>query len=470
MLQIKPYEESLSFRKLQHGDNVFHDAIEGVLKGEKNFQVINPDGENYCLHYISNIEWAKGFEMYPRSKHLDNYPFYMPCLKYDENDIRKLSLDIFDGKNSVWFEDVNEYTVVIAKLLLKRTDLKIIFADERISLFIPVSDRLNISKEEPDRNDMSLLRVINSFYAAPVFHDKNQFDQIHCFHHIFLFQLLSDLPIEKISYAEMVVPKSEGIGSLLSVYARMKSFFDDYDIKTTIQSHSSRYPDEMLEKYFDLPVTPEDANRDNTVSIINFFAAWNARLIGRDSAVEYNVDSLNPEFRKQMEEYAQAVIGDKRMLAVLLRGSDYFTSDMAALAKPVKIDVSIPFIEKWMEEDKYDGIVLATEDGDMLEEMKKVFGKKLIAIAQERFKVKQFEKVETIAELEHELMDEKAYNVHVEDTTVNYFYAIYLLSKCESFIYSNICGGERITHIFNGGKYRKELCIRQVLMNNLQNN
>ena len=61
-------------------------------------------------------------------------------------------------------------------------------------------------------------------------------------------------------------------------------------------------------------------------------------------------------------------------------------------------------------------------------------------------------------------MDEKEYNEQVEDTTVNYFYAIYLLSKCESFIYSNICGGERLAHIFNGGKYKKELCLSQTIL------
>jgi hypothetical protein len=469
MLQIRAYEDTINYRKLQHSENVFHDAISGVLKGEINFQVINPGGEDYCLHYTSNIDWAKQFELYPKSKHLDNYPFYPPYLKYDENDIRKLSFDIFEGINRVWFQEMNEYTVVVAKLLLKHTDVKITFADERIGLFIPESERLSVIKDEPDHNDMSLLRVINSFYPAPVFHDNNQIDQIHCFHCVFFFQWLSDLPIDKIRYAEIVVPKSEGIGSILSVYARMKKFFDRYNIETTIQPGSSRYSDSMLRKYFDLCITPKDANSDNTICIVNFFSAWVSRFVGTGCFAEYDVDSLNPDFRAQMEEYAQAVIGNKRMLAVLLRGSDYFISDMNALSKPVKVEVAIPFIEKWMEEDGYDGIVLATEDEDMLEGMRKAFGNKLIAIAQERYKVKQFEKSETIAELEHEIIDEKEYSIHLEDTTVNYFYAIYLLSKCESFIYSNICGGERIAHIFNNGKYLKDLCIQQVLMNNEQN-
>lgn len=39
----------------------------------------------------------------------------------------------------------------------------------------------------------------------------------------------------------------------------------------------------------------------------------------------------------------------------------------------------------------------------------------------------------------------------------------YLLSRCESFIYSNVCGGERLARVFNHGKYKKELCINQVV-------
>ena len=245
----------------------------------------------------------------------------------------------------------------------------------------------------------------------------------------------------------------------------MKAFFDRYNIVTTIEPGSSRYPDRMLSKYFAMNIAPEDSNENNTVYIINFFASWFARLVGKTCGGEYNITCLDPDFRKQMEEYAEAVMGNKRMLGVLLRGSDFFISDMAALAKPVDAKVAIPCIEKWFREDGYDGIVLATEDADMLEEMKKVFGSKLIAIAQERYRVRQFETAETIAELEHELMDEETYDIHVEDTTVNYFYALYLLSRCDSFIYSNICGGERLTHIFNNGRFRKELCIAQMFLN-----
>ena len=288
-------------------------------------------------------------------------------------------------------------------------------------------------------------------------------DQIYCFHHIFLFQWLTDLPVEEIKYVKICIPKCEGIGSILDSYVRFKWYFDRFGIQTTIEPHSSRYPDDMLNKYFNLSITPEDSDDTNTVYIVNFFGAWMPRVVGKAREVMYDSDSLNPAFRKEMEEYADAVLGNKRMLGVLLRGSDYFTSNMQGLSKPVLAEAAIPIIKQWMEEDGYDGIFLATEDEDMLASMKEAFGNTMIAVSQERYSVNQLEKVKTIAELEKETYDPVKYDEHLVDVTVNYFYAVYLLSRCESFIYSSACGGERLTRVFNRGRFKKELCISALI-------
>ena len=459
MLQIKPYTGAVNYQKLNHGPRVFHDALEAVLKGEKNFQVINPDGENYCLHYIENIVWAKQFDSYPNIDIMDAHPFYPPYYKYDEEDSSKLSFDLFDGIKKAWFKEANEYTVAISRVLLKHTDINIVFADHRIKMFIPESERLIVSDQEPDTDDHTLIRVINEFYFSVGFQNFNLVDQIYCFHHIFLFQWLTDLPVEEIKYVKICIPKCEGIGSILDSYVRFKWYFDRYGIQTTIEPHSSRYPDDMLNKYFNLSITPEDSDDTNTVYIVNFFGAWMPRVVGKAMEVMYDSDSLNPAFRKEMEEYADAVLGNKRMLGVLLRGSDYFTSNMQGLSKPVLAESAIPIIRQWMEEDGYDGIFLATEDEDMLASMKEAFGNTMIAVSQERYSVNQLEKLKTIAELEKETYDRDKYDEHLVDVTVNYFYAVYLLSRCESFIFSSTCGGERLTRVFNRGRFKKELCI-----------
>ena len=466
MLQIMPYSGAVNYRKLSHGPHVFHDALEGVLKGEEKFHVINPDGEDYDLHYIDNMVWAKQFGNYPKIEIMEDHPFYPPYYKYDEEDTSKMSFDLFSGMKKVWFKEANEYTITVARVLLRETDLDITFADRRIKMFIPESERLLVSDQEPDAGDPTLLRVINEYYFAPAFFGYNQVDQIFCFHHVFLFQWLTDLPVEEIKYAKICVPKCEGIGSILDSYMRFKRFFDGFGIQTTIEPHSSRYPDDMLNRFFDLPITPKDSDDTNTVYIVNFFGTFFARVIGKATEAMYDTDSLNPEFRKEMEEYADAILGKKRMLGVLLRGSDYFTSNLTGIRKAVGAEVSIPIIRQWMEEDKYDGIFLATEDEDMLSSMKEAFGNTIIAVSQERYSVNQLEKVKTIAELERETYDRKEYDEHLVDVTVNYFYAVYLLSRCESFIYSSSCGGERLARVFNRGKFKKEFCIAQAIMEN----
>ena len=99
-----------------------------MLRGEKDFHVINPDGEDYCLHYTENILWARQFDNYPFSEVLDAHPLYPPYYKYDEEDVSKLSFDIFHGMKKVWFKEANEYTITIARILLKHTDMNMTFS------------------------------------------------------------------------------------------------------------------------------------------------------------------------------------------------------------------------------------------------------------------------------------------------------------------------------------------------------
>ena len=464
MLQIFPYDKNVSFRKLKHGRNVFHDALKGVLKGEVIFQVLNQDGEDYLLRYIDNHQWSYASEKYEKSKHWAGYSLYPPYIYYDENDTEKLCFDLFDGIRTVWFQEANEYTIVTAGLLLLHTDVNLVFRDSRVTLFYPLSERLIVSDEEPDDSDTSLLRVLNEFYPSVMLMDYHTVDQVLCFHHIFLCQWLTDLPMKNVKYAEIIAAKHEGIGSIMTVYSRYRKFFEKYDLKVTIQSGSSRYQDSMLTRYFNLEITPEDSDETNTIQICNYYSAWFTRMIGNACRAEYNASSLNPEFRAELEEYAEAVLGKKRMLGVLLRGSDFFTSDMSGIAKPVPAKAAIPVIQKYLEEDGYDGIVLATEDIDMLHAMKEAFGKKLIAIAQERYSVADFEEASTIDELERLRRSPKEYVEYVEDTTINYFYAIYLLSRCESLIASNICGGAVLAHVFKEGSFKRDFFLSEMVM------
>ena len=154
-----------------------------------------------------------------------------------------------------------------------------------------------------------------------------------------------------------------------------------------------------------------------------------------------------------MDEYAEAVLGGHKVLGVLIRGTDYIVAKMSGTRQQATVDDMLPMIREWLDTDGYDWIFLATEDQDILERMKKEFGKKIRVVSQVRHKVRDFENMRLLSEIEKK---EQADNAGlVEDNTVNYFYALYLLSKCESFMASGQCHGWNVVNSFNHGKFKR---------------
>ena len=88
-----------------------------------------------------------------------------------------------------------------------------------------------------------------------------------------------------------------------------------------------KYPLEELEKYFRLNLTAEDATEQNTLQIHNLVALQNAWLFMSTPAA-LTTDILTEKFRAELEEYHDSVIGKRKALGVLIRGTDYVVSNM----------------------------------------------------------------------------------------------------------------------------------------------
>lgn len=470
MLLLKDYDREKNHRFLKHGPRVFHEALHWVLRGETAFHVKDPEGEDYNLEYVENQKWAERSEKYPDSPLFHQDPLYPPYLIYDENDRDKLCFDILDGFEKVWFEEVNEYTVVLTGVILKNTSLSVSFADKRIYRFFLKSDRLSVTESIPSAEDKTILRVIKDFYPSAFICDFYTMDQVVLFHHIFVFQWLTDLPLKKgsgeaspVRYAEIVVARSEGIGSVLTVYARTKSFLERFGLEVTLQPGSSRYADHIIEKYFNIRMTPEDADENNTVYITNYYGLLFTKMLRYSQGNDFDINSLNPDFVEEMKEYGNAVLKDKRMLGILLRGSDYIASGMSGASAPVTVESALPKIKEWMDEDGYEGIFLATEDRDILDRMTAAFPGKIRAVSQERYSITDFTKegVTTISELDRKRHPGDDYDTFLEDSTANYFYALYLLSRCESFMYSGQCGGIVMTKSLCEKGFKRMWCFAE---------
>ena len=120
------------------------------------------------------------------------------------------------------------------------------------------------------------------------------------------------------------------------------------------------------------------------------------------------------------------------------------------------MDEVAPTIAAWLEEGGYDKIFLATEDADLLDAMFEAFPGRVVCIAQERYRVSDFrDGMTTISELDRARHPGDEYDDFIEDATVNYLYAIYLLSRCEAFMYSCHCGGVSLARQFNGDRFEK---------------
>ena len=225
-------------------------------------------------------------------------------------------------------------------------------------------------------------------------------------------------------------------------------------MQVTLKPGCTRYPDEMLRKYVKLPFTPEDADDTNTIRVVNYYSVMYAKMLRRKGDLDLSV--LQPSFLEEMKEYADAVIRGRRLLGVLLRGSDYVTSAMGGSSRPRSVADVAPVIAQWFEENGCDKIFLATEDGDLLDGMLSAFEGKILCVSQERYRVSDFrEEMTTISELDRARHPGKEYDVFVEDATVNYLYAIYMLSRCEVFMYSCHCGGVSLARQFNEDRFEK---------------
>lgn len=447
MLSITQWDQNNNYRELQSEPGVFHEALKHVLRGETRFHVRNGGGADYDLVYVPNDARAKADPTFPDSAFFKSELIFPPYYFYDEEDLDRINLDILDGFDEVFFEEANEYTLVIARLALRHTRLAVTFADEHARVCAWLAGSVQIRKAPEAAN---ALYVQKDYY--PVYVTRDRFCSLGLFHSMFLLQWLTDLPRGRIRYLELTIRKTEGIGSILSTYSKVSQAFEKLGIAVYLSPGCTRYGDRMLSRYFSLEMAPKDATPSNTACAKCFNAFVLNHFIQRNPAV-LDLGVLQPAFVDQMREYADQVLGGKKALGVLLRGTDYVIANFANSYRPVDIDDCVRVIRERMERYGYDCIFLATEDQSFLERMLMEFPRRVIAVSQERHSVSDFKNAKYISDLEKSEHSGQDYEAMVEDTTVNYLYAMYMLSRCESLLANCMCNGVNFATSFNGGKY-----------------
>jgi hypothetical protein len=74
-------------------------------------------------------------------------------------------------------------------------------------------------------------------------------------------------------------------------------------------------------------------------------------------------------------------------------------------------------------------------------------------VSQVRHSVRDFGNAKLLSDLEKK--EQQDNSGLVEDNTVNYFYALYLLSKCQSFMASGQCHGWNVVNSFKQGQFKR---------------
>ncbi len=443
---------------MKNGPSLFHDALHYVMRGEKRFHVANKRGEDFDLIYEDNDQMAKSDPSFPKSDFFFAEVFFPPYYFYDENQTDKINLEMLEGSDEIFFEEANEYSIVIAGLVLKHTKMQVTFKDKRISLFPWIRKKVSCRKR-PHKKDA--LYVQKDFY--PIYETRSRYCTTGLFHSLFLLQWISDLPKEKIRYLSLTIRKTEGIGSIIATYSRVAQAFGKQGITVFIEPGSTRFSSEMLENYFVFGSAPKDSNEENTA----YAKCFNSFVL--NNFIQYyeaktGPDILQPVFLNQMKEYADEIISDQKILGVLLRGTDYSIANFKGAFHPAPLEECMRIIDERLTEHNYDKIFVATEDSYYLERMIMKYPGRILAVSQERHDVSEFRNIRYISELEKDLYQGDAYYASVVDTTVNYFYAIYMLSRCESLISNCMCSGVSIAQDFNQGRYARTEIVSMMLM------
>ncbi len=450
MFVLSDYDATKQCEELVLDQDIFHRALKG---GDKRYHVKNKDGEHFDILYLDNNDDIEPIDKYP--KYVKG-PYMPKYLSYDETDRESLYLDFFKGLDAAEFEEVNEYAVALTRVILSFTGMDIWFDDPRILWFVPANDRLHVTDKLPELSGDTTLYVPKQFKNGLMDRNFNILSPTNAFHNIFFPQwMLNGKKLSDVKYVIVKTDTAGGIGAILAFRKRFEIAFSHFGLKLITQGERvGKFSVEMMEKYFSLDLRADDANEDNTLVIDNQLLLIKTKLVYMISQMT-DISILAPKFRQEMDEYYEALFEGRKVLGILIRGTDYISSGLSGERLMATVSQMLPTIRQWIDEDGYDRIFLATEDDDILSQMKAEFGKKIVAVSQERHRVSDFKKGQIISELEKETIDPEKLDAMVEDTTINYFYALYLLSRCDSFMCSGQCNGWDVVNDFNAGKFQR---------------
>ena len=380
MFKIESFNVDAEARTFEMSDSVFHEALKTDPVSKERFHVKNPKGEDFDIVYWDNNDDIEPVDAYPSYL---KPPYMVKYLKYNEYEKESIYLEFLKGLDTYIFEELNEYTIVLTKVILKYTDMQVWCNDSRILWFIDEDQRLHIADELPsDFYNDKCFYVQEQIRIGMEDNNFNRLSSTYAFHNLFFMQwILDGRSFSDFKYITIPIDNTGGIGAILSSYVRFERAFGKFGLKFVAPSEKNfgKFPRELVERYFAVDIWNPDANKENTLVVPYMVILIKTKFYNNQTA-SVDTSVIANSFKEEMNEYYDAVFGDKKTLGILIRGTDYIATGLSGTRKMATVEQMIPTIRKWMEDYGYEKLFLATEDNNILKQMKAEFGKRPVKL------------------------------------------------------------------------------------------
>lgn len=122
MFKIEELNPNIEAKTFKLSDRLFHEALKEEPESMARFHVTNDKGEDFDIVY-----WDNNDDLEPRGR-VPRYvkpPFICPYRLYDETDTGTLFLDFLNPFEAMMFEELNEYTVALTRVILANTGMDV---------------------------------------------------------------------------------------------------------------------------------------------------------------------------------------------------------------------------------------------------------------------------------------------------------------------------------------------------------
>jgi len=236
-------------------------------------------------------------------------------------------------------------------------------------------------------------------------------------------------------------------------YAVDKGYIPVVDLSSgSLQGNKGEKLDNIWEVYFEQPCGygMEDIRKSKNVILSN--GIIDNRILYPGGNIAHDIEALQTwkgiakkylivkeNIRKEADEMARELFSEKKILGVLMRGTDYVNARPPLHPVQPTVQQVINKVDEVLEEYKCKYIYVVTEDENIFRQLNQKYGKKIISLNMNRYTTQGKQNI-------NDIRRENEKNICMQDK--QYLISILLLAKCHCLVAGN-AGGTQGALLFN---------------------